>query len=230
MNQPTKEELQKNLDILKGEYIKLLNDKDVLLNWGKPQLEALYTTRIGYLQIDRLQLQLRIKALKRKIEMVQSAINRNVPIDITAIELQVAAELAEAEYRIMQETGKLENAKNLLSNLASPQRSSELRTLYRQFAKQLHPDVNPQLTEEQQQIWHLIQAAYESGDLEKLKAMELIYEKQLKAAGAAVQALTEEELQLKIEVLKQGCIVLNEQIQQIKNEFPFTMEAQIKDE
>ena len=230
MNQPTKEELQKNLDILKGEYIKLLNDKDVLLNWGKPQLEALYTTRIGYLQIDRLQLQLRIKALKRKIEMVQSAINRNVPIDITAIELQVAAELAEAEYRIMQETGKLENAKNLLSNLASPQRSSELRTLYRQFAKQLHPDVNPQLTEEQQQIWHLIQAAYESGDLEKLKAMELIYEKQLKAAGAAVQELTEEELQLKIEILKQGCIVLNEQVQQIKSEFPFTIEAQIKDE
>lgn len=56
----------------------------------------MYTTRIGYLQIDRLQLQLHIKALKRKIEMVQSAVNRNIPIDVTAIELQVAAELAEA--------------------------------------------------------------------------------------------------------------------------------------
>lgn len=130
----------------------------------------------------------------------------------------------------MQKTGKLENAKNLLSNLASPQRSSELRTLYRQFAKQLHPDVNPQVTEEQQQIWHLIQAAYQSGDLEKLKAMELIYEKQLKAAGAAVQEFSEEELQLKIEILKQGCMVLNEQMQQIKSEFPFTIEAEIKDE
>lgn len=230
MNQPTKEDLQKNLDILKEEYIKLLNDKDVLLNWGKPQLEALYTTRIGYLQIDRLQLQLHIKAFKRKIEMVQSAINRNLPVDITAIELQVAAELAEAEYRIIQETGKLEIAQNLLSHLASPERSSELRTLYRQFAKQLHPDVNPHLTDEQREIWHLIKDAYETGDLEKLKALELIYEKQLKAAGAAVQELTEEELLLKIEVLKQGCIILNEQVQQIKSVFPFTIEAQIKDE
>jgi curved DNA-binding protein CbpA len=158
------------------------------------------------------------------------AINTNIPVDVTAIELKVATELAEAEYRIMQETGKIANAKNLLSNLASPERSSELRKLYRQMAKQLHPDVNPNLTDEQQQIWHTIKDAYQAGDLEKLKALELIYEKQLKAADAARQELSEEELQLKIEVLKEGCKVLNEQIKLIKTEFPFTIEANIKDE
>ena len=41
----TKEELLEQYDLLKTEYIKLLNDKDVLLNWGKPQLEALYATK-----------------------------------------------------------------------------------------------------------------------------------------------------------------------------------------
>lgn len=225
-----KETLQADLNILKEEYIKLLNDKDVLDNWGKPQLAALYATRIGYLQVEKLQLQLRIKGQKRKIEMVQSAINRNVPVDIMAIELLVATELAEAEYRIMQETGKIENARNLLSNLSSPERSSELRKLYRQMAKQLHADINPGLTEEQQQIWLQLKDAYQAGDLEKLKAMELIYENQLKAASAAQQELTEEELLLKIEVLKEGCVVLNEQIKQIKSEFPFTIELQIKDE
>lgn len=62
----TKEELLSRFDILRTEYIKLLNDKDVLLNWGKPQLEALYATRIGTHQVEQLQLELRIKALKRK--------------------------------------------------------------------------------------------------------------------------------------------------------------------
>ena len=63
------EEQRQQLSVLKEEYIKLLNDKDVLLNWGKPQLEALYVSRIGRLQLERLQLQLQIKAVKRKIEL-----------------------------------------------------------------------------------------------------------------------------------------------------------------
>src|SRR5690606_17055612 len=110
----SKEQLLELYDLLRTEYIKLLNDKDVLLQWGKPQLEALYNTRIGYLQIERLQFQLRIKALKRKTELVHAAINQNKKVEITDIELQVAAELSEAEFRIMNEVVKLENSKNLL--------------------------------------------------------------------------------------------------------------------
>ena len=59
--------LKEQLDLLKTEYIKLLNDKDVLINWGKPQLEALYNTRIGVHKIQILQMTLQVKALKRKL-------------------------------------------------------------------------------------------------------------------------------------------------------------------
>ena len=201
-----------------------------MLQWGKPQLEALYNTRIGYLQIERLQFQLRIKALKRKTELVHAAINQNKKVEITDIELQVAAELSEAEFRIMNEVVKLENSKNLLSNLESPGRSSELRNLYKQFAKQLHPDVNEHLTEEQINLWHLVKDAYEIGDLEKLKAMQVVYEKELTAAGNIITELTEEEISLRMDVLKEGIKVLNEQIVQIRSEFPFTMEQQITDD
>ena len=225
-----KQELQQQHDLLREEYIKLMNDKDVLLQWGKPQLEAVYAIRIGYLQIEKLQLQLRIRALKRKIEMVQAAINRNEPIDINMVEITVAAELAEAEARIMNEAAKVEQAKFLLSHLDSPERSAELRKLYKQLAKQLHPDVNPELTKEQQHIWHLVKDAYETGDLEKLKALQVVYEKEIKAASEQALEFSEEDLQLKIEVLKEGIKVLNEQLTAIRNEFPFTMEKQIKDE
>ena len=56
----TKEELLEQYDVLKTAYIKLLNDKDVLLNWGKPQLEALYATKIGVHQIEKLKQQLQL--------------------------------------------------------------------------------------------------------------------------------------------------------------------------
>lgn len=226
----SKEQGHDQYDLLKTEYIKLLNDKDVLLQWGKPQLEALYNTRIGYLQIEKLQLQLHIKALKRKVELVHAAINRDEEVDINEIELTVAAELAEAEFRIMRELAKLENSKTLLSNLDSPERSAELRKLYKQLAKQLHPDINDNLAEEQKNLWHLVKEAYETGDLEKLKAMQVVYEKELAASGDETAALTDDELTLKIEVLKEGIKVLQQQLLQIRNEFPFTIEVQIKDE
>jgi hypothetical protein len=151
-------------------------------------------------------------------------------IDINEIELQVAAELAEAEFRIMNEVAKLEISKNLLSHLESPERSAGLRKLYKQLAKQLHPDVNDHLTEEQVNLWHLVKDAYETGDLGKLKAIQVVYEKELTTAGNKIAELTEEEIILKIEVLKEGIKVLYEQVRQIKNVFPFNMEAQLKDD
>ena len=223
-------ELLAQLDLLKEEYIKLLNDQDVLINWGKPQLEALYSTRIGIWQVKRLQTQLRIKGLKLKLEKVRSCINQNNPVDITTIELEVAAGLAEAEARIMLESGKIEKAKELLSHLHTPERSGEIRKLYQELAKQLHPDVNNNLTKEQVQLWHLVKEAYENGDLEKLKAMRLVYEKELSATSEAVKALTPEELTLSLQVLKEGIKVLQDQILHIKSQFPFTVEQQIKDE
>lgn len=166
-----KEELLSQFDILRTEYIKLINDKDVLLNWGKPQLEALYNTRIGVYQLQLLQLQLRVQSLKRKVELVRSAIARNAPLDVDAIELLVATELANAELKIMQETLNIENSKNLLQHLESPNRSAELRKIFKQLAKQLHPDVNENLSSDQQHIWHLVKDAYEHGEVEKLKAI-----------------------------------------------------------
>jgi DnaJ domain len=224
------EELLSQQDLLKEEYIKLLNDKDVLFNWGKPQLEALYSTRIGIWLVQRLQIQLRIRGLKSKLEKVRSCINQGKPVDITVIEMEVAAGLAEAEARIMLESGKIEKAKELLAHLDTPERSGDIRKLYRELAKQLHPDVNNNLTQEQVKLWHLVKEAYENGDLEKLKALRVVYEKELAATAEAAVTLTHEELTLRLQVLKEGIKVLQEELLHIRSQFPFTIEQQIKDE
>ena len=219
-----KTELLDQLTILKEAYIKLLNDKDVLLSWGKPQLEALYSTKIGIWLVSRLQSQLRIKALRFKIEKINSALNTRQPVDLLQIELEVAVMLAAAESRIMIESAKIESAKQLLTHLSTPERSVELRKLYRELAKQLHPDVNQQLTPGQIQLWHQVKEAHEHGDLEKLKALRIVYEKELAEATAA------EKLALQLAVLKEGIKIMQEEIVGIRSVFPFTIEANIKDE
>lgn len=225
-----KEELLSRFDILRTEYIKLLNDIDVLVNWGKSQLEALYATRIGAIQVEQLQLELRVKSLKRKIEMVRSAIVRNLPLDVNAIELQVAAELADAEYQIMQQVMQVEEGKKLLSHLDTPQRSAELRQIFRLLAKQLHPDVNPELTPEQIQVWLMANDAYKLGDLERLKALQVVYEKEIANTEELLQLLTASQLELRNEVLKEGIKQLQLEVEKIRSVFPFDIEQQIKDE
>lgn len=223
-------ELLTQLDLLKDAYIRLLNDIDVLINWGKPQLEALYSTKIGVWLVSRLQAQLRIKALQLKIERLNSCLNLELKIDLTQIELEVAAMLAGAEARIMLDTAKIESAKQLLSHLDSPERTGNLRKVYRELAKQLHPDVNHELTREQIQLWQVIKEAYENGDLEKLKAMQIVYEKELAQTTSAETVLTEDQITLRLALLKEGIKVLQEQIIETKQIFPFTIEANIKDD
>jgi hypothetical protein len=223
-------ELLPQLNLLKEAYIKLLNDIDVLTNWGKPQLEALYSTKIGVWLVSRLQAQLRIKALQLKIEKLNSCFNLEQKVDLTQIELEVAAILAGAEAKIMMETAKIESARQLLSHLHSPERGGSLRKVYRELAKQLHPDVNHELTPEQIQLWYLVKEAYENGDLEKLKAMQVVYEKELSQTSKAETVLTEEQITLRLALLKEGIKVLQDEIVQIKQVFPFTIEANIKDD
>jgi hypothetical protein len=225
-----KEELLSQHHLHAEQYVKLLNDKQVLTEWAKPQLEALYTSKIGHWQVERLRVQLQVKALKLKIELVQASINRNEEIDINDVELAVAAELADAELRIMKEVTKVEYAQQLLSNLDTPERSNELRKLFRKLAKQLHPDVNSSLSEQQVELWHKILAAYNTGDVEKMKALEVVYENEITSAAKQLEDLSLDELATRVEVLKQGIRCIEAEISKLRQEFPFNVEKQIKDE
>jgi hypothetical protein len=146
------------------------------------------------------------------------------------IELQVAEELALAEQKIMAESLRFEKAEYLLSNLDSPTRSKELKDLYKQYAKQLHPDVNENLTAEQIDLWHIVQQAYQNGDLEKLRAIQVIYEKELNQVEDNFSQMTDEEMTIKIEVLKEGIKIIENEIKIIKEQFPFNMQEKITDE
>lgn len=162
--------------------------------------------------------------------MVHSAIVRNLPVNIRAIELIVAEELADTENTILQQVIQIEKGKQLLTHLHTPERSAALRKIFKQLAKQLHPDVNPSLTQEQVQLWHLAKEAYNMGDVEKLKALQVVDEKELLKAEDLLKQLSEKDLLLRLEILSEGIKLLNQEIEQIKLAFPFDMEEQIKDE
>jgi hypothetical protein len=196
------------------------------LNWGKRNLEALYTVKIGNRQLELLKLRLEVKRLKRMVEMAVACLNRNEKIDWEKIENAVDSAL-EADYRkIFEEADRVAKADHLLSNLASPERSAELRKLYRQLAKELHPDVNPDLTENQMNLWHAVRHAYENGDLESLRALSIMAQD----VESHADKLSLEDFQLQIELLKAGIEKLMAEIEKIRSEFPFNIEKELHDE
>ena len=218
--------LKDNYQLLKGEYVQLLTDKEMLLSFGKSQLEALYVVKIGKKQLDLLEIRMAVKGLKKQFELAMVYVNRNEIIDWHTIDLTVIQMLADDYGKFLEESERIEKADLLLSNLASPERNIELRKLYRQLAKELHPDVNQNLTEQQQNLWYAVRRAYEYGDLESLRALAVM----AKDSEWNTEILTDDDFKTQIELIRAGIEKLHAEIEQIYSTFPFNIEKDLRNE
>jgi hypothetical protein len=221
-----RKELKEKYQLLKGEYVQLMTDKDMLLDFGKSQLEALYVVKIGKKQLELLEMSLVVKGLKRQFELAMAYVNRNEKINWHTIDLEVNIFLTEDYKKLIAESERIENANKLLSNLASPERSVELRRLYRQLAKELHPDVNQNLTVQQQNLLHAVRRAYEYGDLESLRALAVV----VNDSERNTEIISDDDLKTQIELIKAGIEKLHSEIEVIRSTFPFIIEKELRNE
>jgi hypothetical protein len=103
---------------------------------------------------------------------------------------------------------------------------SELRKLYRQLAKELHPVVNENSDENQTNLWYAVKRAYEYGDLESLRTLSVM--------AQDIESLSEKlslvDFELQVELLKAGIEKLVAEIRQIRSGFPFNIEKDLRNE
>ncbi|MBP6964640.1 MAG: hypothetical protein KBC96_09565 [Armatimonadetes bacterium] len=158
------------------ELAELFEEYEYLNKTLIPNIEATYLTVIGTLQYELLQVQIRVRRLRRKCELIQAALNRGEPVDIGAIENQLDLEFQEWMLRLQSSYADLRYAELRLSHLMTEEESEEFRSLFRRLVKKLHPDVNPDQSEAAKNLWLQVQAAYENGDLEQLRALALLAE------------------------------------------------------
>lgn len=211
---------------LREELAGLLSEVDELVEFVRPNLLALYQVRLGPSELELLAARYEVARLKRAIDLAQAEVNSGQAPDPARIEVTLAREAAEWEERLEAAAKKLKAAREHLKGLLSQEDSAELRKLYLVLVKKLHPDLHPDLSEDEKKLWHMVQEANRLNDLPGMRALVALMEgKAAPKETPAVDALEQEKMVLAVHVEAQ-----RKKIAAIRAEPPFTMERELNDE
>ena len=219
--------LQDDCEILQSELATLIAELDQLKSTIIPNIEAEYQLTIGHLEYKQFCVQVEINRLKRKIDIIQQAVNHGDPVSEDLIDKALDNEFKEWENKLNEQLKKINNAKIRAKTKLSLEESKEIAELYRKIVKKIHPDVNCELFNRYKNLWSRAVEAYKYGQLESLKAAWLI-----------IQDLTEEnqkgsnfdDLLQKKEELQGNIILFLEEINEIKAVHPYDLLEKLSDE
>ena len=223
---PRKKQLKEEYERLQLEYADLVAERDELENSEGPRLTALYMEAVGQLQYEVLVLQYEIALLKQKRDLLQAYKNRGEKADLNYVDEQVEASAKTYNENIQREEEKIKQAKAYIEEQKEEEKKNqenekrELRDLYRKLVHRLHPDLHPEQTEWEKELFLKVQDAYEKGDLEKLR--ELAQQLEAGMPADAVNNETTEEWEERVNQLKEEIAKIREEIEKILQEFPFT--------
>ena len=154
-------------------FLKAAEENNRLLYIEKPNLERLYKTLIGNYEQSVMEKELEAELMQRKVELIQAKINRREPIDMEAIEAMLAEE---RQSRLDEINGMGGSDKQLTSEADetdSAEDTAKLQSLYSEIMKNFHPELNPNATATQKELFDKALEAYKNRDLD---ALQLIYD------------------------------------------------------
>lgn len=212
---------------LKEDIANLYEEKDELLYHTCKIIETEYMSKVGVLEYKLYEFQCKILRLKRKIELYQININRQEVPNEKEIEEKLDAEYKEYEKKLNKMSNDIQEALDRKNcSFLSEEDGKELKNIYRRLIKKLHPDLNKESSEKNKNLFLQVTRAYENGDLETLKNLELltneIVEKENIETGE-FEELKNSKLKYK-EIVKE----LLETIKKIKESYPYNKKEFLK--
>lgn len=213
--------------LLREELAHLLTEYDTMIHTVRPNLMALYQTKIGIWELKLLKQQANAARLKRKVELIQAQLNQGILPNIFEVDKQLDHEFVLWQAKIKEAADKINDAESLLKNHMSPKEDREFKKLYYALVKKCHPDVVPLVTDETNLLWQRVQRAYEKGDLDDLRTIALLADKikEVKNDISSLALLKDEQQSLKSHIDK-----LTKQISKLEKSPPFYMRKDLDNE
>ena len=225
---PDFDNLKSEVEKLRTELSMLLLERDELQFVICKNIETAYMLSLGSIEYKAYEAQCAALRLKRKIELIQAKKNRQEKIIISAIEETLDNEFAEYQKQLDEQIDKMNNAlERSRSEVLTDEEHKELKKLYRQIVKSLHPDINPDVSSAQITLFENAVSAYKNGDLPTLRIIgSMVGGDSLPEQHTdAMAQLAEEKKRLQSAVES-----VRDSIEKIKTEYPYTLKDIIDDE
>ena len=225
---PDFDNLKSEVEKLRTELSMLLLERDELQFVICKNIETAYMLSLGSIEYKAYEAQCAALRLKRKIELIQAKKNRQEKIIISAIEETLDNEFAEYQKQLDERIDQMNNAlERSRSEILTDEENKELKKLYRQIVKSLHPDINPDVSSAQITLFENAVSAYKNGDLPTLRIIgSMVGGDSLPEQHTdAMAQLAEEKKRLQSAVES-----VRESIAKIKSEYPYTLKDIIDDE
>lgn len=224
---PEFKKLNEKVERLRIELSMLLSERDELKYVICKNIETAYILEIGALEYKVYEAQCNYLRLNRKLELIQTKINRQEIIDIPLIEGILNKEFIEYKQKLDEQIKMLNEAIDCSKHeVLSDEDAKELKSIYRKIVKALHPDINPNITENQLTLFQNAVEAYKNGDLQSIRIIGEI------AAEPHISLHSEDsisKLKNNLENLENMLSVIKDDIAQIKSRYPYTMKEILED-
>jgi len=219
--------LIEEIKLLKEDIASLYEEKDELMYHICRNIETEYMSKVGILEYKLYEFQCKILRQKRKIELYQLKINRQEKPNEKEIEARLDIEYKEYEEKLNNMSNDIQDALNRKNyGILSEESSKELKSVYRKLIKKLHPDLNRDSAEKNKNLLLQVTRAYEMGDLETLKDLELLTDEIVEKENIELGEL--DELKQSKEKYKTIINSLIETIKKIKESFPYNKKEFLK--
>lgn len=217
---PEAEELKKQCTLLSNELADLIAEKDGLTMDVIPNITAQYASTVGARECECFRLEVEIRHLKRILEHIQAVENHGNRANLEQIEAGVENELKGWNEKLLNMVNQVHAGQDHLKNSMTIEQSDELRELYRELARRLHPDVNLDFADKHRVLWARVQEAHRLGNIEEMQALKLLVE-DIPDDISLPNAL--EFLRKRYDRLRTSITTTLEQIDRIKTSPPFEL-------
>ncbi len=223
---PEDRALREEIARLRASLTALLLQKDDLQLIQCRRIEAAYLRRFGPLELKVYECWCGCLRAKRKASLIRARQNRREAPDPAEVEAELDQELAQYQQELETRFRRVAGAMERHEGPSLGQKGTkELKTLYRQAVKALHPDLHPDQDETRTRRLDQAVRAYRAGDLEGLRticeALELPRESEEDSL---------EELRQEAGRLKRSLRALDRELESIKASYPYSARVYLEDE